>query len=262
VTYGGLEITVTDAKAMTDDSLGPGVSLTLTVRNTLAEPVKISPETIALVDKDGARMPGAGVKNTTNPDAEYGPSTPPEVTPNGKMELAVFVPVTGALDLGTAMLSAAEPEKLPASVPLAGDVPEPFTPLPITLPAEPFTVTGNNPFSVTLESGQLVEEFDGLRAPLDNHLVVIKYKAIKDATTPLARVGRHTVQLVVDGSPYDAVKSDPDQEDSALGPSATMDLTMVYELPDDHQTVSLLGASDQDTTPDVPLAITVPPLPE
>jgi hypothetical protein len=257
VTYAGFEVTVDEAAAVADQREGPGVALTVTVRNLFSEIGTFAATNIGLVDGDGTRLQSIGFGDPKDPAAGYVETGPVEVTPNGKVQRTAFVPVEGALDLADSALSVAEPKMLPATVPLSGEVPESAFPLPVTVPTEPVVLHNIFDLTLTLKSAELTEEYGRKRAPEGTHLVVLQLRMAANGGHPYA--DGNTVRLVVDGTPLAAVVQDPPGA-AGLVTGGADDLTFVYELPDDHQEVSMLGVSEGDIA-DHPFAITVPPLP-
>jgi len=259
VGYGGFEFTLDAVEPSTDELQGPGVALTLTVRNLINEIGELSPETIGIKDADGARLQAVAFDEPNNPDLGYSMTMPVEVAPNGKATRTAFVPVEGELKLADATLLIAEDQKLPAELPLSGEVPESAFPLPVTVPTDTVTLEGNYEFSLTLKSAELTEEDQRVRASEGTHLVVVQMRI--EPKGPNAYFDDNTVRLVVDGTPYGAVHQDPSSLNIITG--GADDLVEVYELPDDYKEVSMLGTSDNifGTVPDQPFAITVPPLP-
>jgi hypothetical protein len=265
VTYTGLEVTVNEAKVATDEAQGPGVTLTLSVRNTLEVEWKISPLAVGLVDGEGTRYQATGFDDPNDPDEGLGATGEVPVVSEGKIERTAFIPVEGGLDLAEAKLSLTEDGLLPAEVPLAGEVPESVLPLPIEVPSEPGTVGGvlGDPLTLTIQSAELVEESNGWRASEGAHIVVVKYRAAGGSRGAVITSG--TVRLVVDGAPNDAIHMVGEQQVDNVGPGEGKDFTALFSLPDDHNEVALLGTSDtafNNQPPDHPFPITVPPLPE
>lgn len=265
VVYTGLEVTVEGAEAATDDGQGPGVTLALSVRNTLEAEWKISPLAVGLVDDEGTRFQATGFDDPNDPDLGFGSTGEVPVISEGKIERTAFIPVEGGIDLAGAKLSLTEDGLLPAEVPLAGDVPEPVLPLPIEVPSESGTVGGvlGDPLTLTILSGELTEESFGWRASEGAHIVVVKYRAVGGAPRG-AVITAGTVRLVVDGGPNDAVHMVGEHQVDNVGGGEAKDFTALYSLPDDHDEVGLLGTSDPafgNQPPDHPFPITVPPLP-
>jgi hypothetical protein len=189
----------------------------------------------------------------------YATTQPVEIAPNGKAERTAFVPVEGELKLADAALLIAEDKKLPAEVPLSGEVPESPFPLPVTVPTNTVQLYGYYPYNFTLKSAELTEEYKRVRASEGTHLVVVQLRI--EPLGPNAYYDDDTVRLVVDGTPYGSVHEEPSSL-NIIGGGAD-DVVEVYELPDDYTEVSMLGTSNGDPSehPDVPFAITVPPLP-
>lgn len=264
VNYAGLEITVEGAEAVTDEDDGPGVALELTVRNLLKETAQILPTSIGLVDGDGGRMLAIGFNDPADPARGNDATSPVEIIADGKVERTAFVPVEGELDLAAASLSVAEEEKIPAEVPLSGDIPKSAFPAAITVPTEPVQLYSQGPLTLTLESAELAEEYGPDRAPAGSHFVVLKVSAIGDECSGGcggASLSGETVRLVVDGTPLVAAISDP-VSCCGIAVGAGADLTLVYELPDEHTEVSMLGSSsDLEKRPEHTYAITIPELP-
>jgi hypothetical protein len=259
VTYAGFEVTVEDAEVGRDELEGPGVVLSLTVRNLFGEIGKFVPESIGLVDADGARIQAIGFEDPDDPALGYVTKFEMEVAPNGKTQRKAFLPVDGAFELAEATFSVAEEKKLPAEVPLTGEVPESGLPLPITVPTEPVEMYDLGSFTLTLKSAELIEEYGRYRAPEGSHLVAVKLRL--EATNGNAYANGNTLRLVVDGTPFGAVLQDPETGPHGIITGGADDMVEIYELPDDYTEVSMLAVSGGGGPADHPLTITVPPLP-
>jgi hypothetical protein len=259
VTYAGFEFTLDAVEPYTDDFEGPGVTLSLTVKNLINEIGELAPETIGIKDADGVRVQAVAFDDPDDASAGYAMTQPVEVAPNGKAKRTAFVPVEGELKLADATLLIAEDKKLPAEVPLSGEVPESAFPLPVTVPTGTVQLDGVFTYNLTLKSAELIEEYGRVRASEGTHLVAVQMRI--EPLGPNAYFDDNTVRLVVDGTPYGAVHQDPSSLNIITG--GADDLVEVYELPDDYEEVSMLGTSDNSggEHPDQPFAITVPPLP-
>jgi hypothetical protein len=229
------------------------------VRNLINEIGELSPQTIGIKDADGARLQAMAFDDPDDESSGYAMTEPVEVAPNGKAKRTAFVPVEGELKLADATLLIAEDKKLPAELPLSGDVPESAFPLPVTVPTGTVQLDGVFTYNLTLKSAELTEEYNRVRASEGTHLVVVQMRI--EPLGPNAYFDDNTVRLVVDGTPYGAVHQDPTSLNIISG--GADDLVEVYELPDDYTEVSMLGTSDNSggDHPDQPFAITVPPLP-
>jgi hypothetical protein len=261
VSYTGLEITVEKVTPLTDSDLGPGVGLDLTVRNSRAEAAGLSPSLVALVDAGSTRHAAYGFDDPRSPGTWS--SADVEVAAGGRVQRTAFVAVEGGLKLATARLSVGAEKSIPAQVPLAGPEPGAAYPLDIAVPTAPVKFTDSSPFTLTLVSAQLAEEYQDTRAEKGTHLVVLRMRVVGDpCDCGGVIVGTGTVRLVVDGTPKEPKLQDP-SGCCLLSVGDGHDLTEVYELPDTHTSVSMVGQSALNRTErqQHPFAVTVPPLP-